>query len=1179
MDIPIANRANNNLVPVYEVDYIGNRPNTVSIRPVRRAGRNVDTTRSFALLANGLRTRVIRELRDFLGWNTTQVRRNVTGTLMMYNRDNIDHTYTADFRVVDIVGNSFEDHFERATGNGSNAIIDLYSVEWRFWINPASFQGGGGLTFKNPRKFNGISSWDFKFKEFSHCDVSLIGCAAISLGLGLVRKKEIEISNKRVLKDYETFAKHCEDLQSRMEFPNPKFVTISQMEKFVKLYKEFRLVIIQSAFTKSFIYSGSKYAFNADHKIDKTIYIFHDLETEHYVYCNSPQELARSMRNSDTRWCYQCCSYYRYNSETSCDCGNSKGEKKDTKKICEHCNAVYYRESNHVCGEIKCHYCSLFFKAKETRNHRCPLHVKTKDFMKVWKYDENNYGQECTEKDQSELWCWDIESYLVPTLDNTLSFETDENGKLYLDDNDMPVSYTIKKNRQLPNYIACENVFTGEKKVFEDIKDFVKFTLTHNDGYNTFLAHNSSSYDSRLLFETISEMSSSDSVEPIFRGTKFMRLVMNRRTVFQDTLLHLTRSLSELGDAFGLKQEKGHFPHLFNTLENLNYSGPIPAKEFFDLTFSCKSKKHFVAFNEWHDSWKGKTWNFKEQRELYCINDVTMLCQIVKMYHEETIKGLADYPYLTISPWFFPTLAGHVHKLMLRHLHEGHNIEEMDDAQLQEYTQTTWATLEPEEFYFAKSALRGGSTNICRYVFEGKYHYQDIQSSYPSVQMDKQNLYPVGTPVIEIHDTDYYPCKICCNKLSCNHSFQEKVEFVSNVAFKQKLKIKEVSPENLHEYCLQFFGIICVDLLPPRDLYHPLIQGYDAKRGKVIGTLEPIIKETITSAHLHEAIKVGYKVTKIYRADRYRSAESIYRNGLLGHLYVSKMKNSGKAPTGLDREIMQNRFMDEFNIDLGDMDKWEKNKVLKAIAKGPPTAAWGKHAESVDHPKSQIFGDNDELGMEFYKSLMENKAKLSNVRSLGDNRTMFTYRETRENVRPDLHKGYMPVAVFVTSYGRLKLWRELHKLGKRVIMYDTDSIVYSCDCCDGKTGYRISEGNCLGDWETEDFETENGLAKFYAIGPKSYSLVGENGKETMKLKGACVRYAHEDMINPTVMRDMVVKKKQIFLPQMSFDFSHSKGMTTRKYHKLIQFHEKDVKGTFNWEEYRAYPFGYVDPNV
>ncbi len=735
------------------------------------------------------------------------------------------------------------------------------------------------------------------------------------------------LTTRNGLENFETFAKETIKLQEYLSFDDPKKVSIAEMEKFLILRPDFRLVIIQSAFTKPYVTEGPNYKLDSNFKQDKTAYVYHDIDTEHYTYCSSPKELYKSMHGANKLYCYKCCSCYNYNSETStCDCGENVGKKRVTKrKQCTSCNSFYYQKS-HRCGEIKCHYCNLFFKSTETKNHRCPLYVAEKGFMKVWSGDENIYGQEDTSKKQSELWCWDIESYLVPTLDKTEKYMTDEDGLFYTNDNGVPESYTITKNRQLPNYIACENVFTGEQRTFEDMREFIHFALSHNEGYNTFLAHNSAGYDTRLLFSEISDMSSTDKPEPIFRGTKFMRLVMNGRTVFQDTLLHLTASLSKLGKAFGLKQTKGHFPHLFNTLENLDYSGPIPDRKYFDLSFSATKKEDLTEFEDWYSSFTG-VWNFKEQRALYCINDVTMLCEIVRLYHENTIKSLADFPYLTISPWFFPTLAGHVHKLMIRHLHEGKAIDQMSPLELQEYTQQTWATLEPEEFYFAKTALRGGSTNICRYVFEGKYHYQDIQSSYPSVQMDKKNLYPVGTPTIEIHDNSFYPCKICCDKQNCSHSFEEKASFVSNVAYKQKLKIKIIDtlrPQDINEYCLSFFGIICCDLTPPRDLYHPLIQSFDPKKFKVIGSLEPIIKETITSAHLHEAIKVGYKVTKIYRADRYKSSESIYRNGLLGHLYVNKMKNSGTAPTGQARELMRNRFLDEFNIDLGDMDIWAK---------------------------------------------------------------------------------------------------------------------------------------------------------------------------------------------------------------------------------------------------------------
>lgn len=719
------------------------------------------------------------------------------------------------------------------------------------------------------------------------------------------------------------------------------------------------------------------------------------------------------------------------------------------------------------------------------------------------------------------------------------------------------------------------------------MKKFLEFATTNNEGYNYFLAHNSSGYDSRLLFEVASDYMIA-TLEPIFKGSRLMRLTL-KNCIFQDSMLHLNESLKSLGEGFKLSTVKGWFPHLFSTLEHLDYSGPIPDVDYFDLTFSCKTEKDFKDFHQWHKEWEGRTWNYREQRKLYCRNDVVMLAAIVKTYHEGITGSLKEYPYLTISPWFFPTMAGHVHKLMIRHLHEGYNIDNMTVPELQAYAQTTWCAIEPEEHYYAHKALRGGMTNICKYIVDGKIHYQDIQSAYPSVQMDVENLYPVGSPVIEIHDRDWYPCGFCYAKNTCTDSYDEKI--ANHLKFRQrKIDVIEVKVTDLHDYCLSFFGIITVDITPPRDLYHPLIQGYDRKQMKVIGSLEPIIQETIPSVILIEAIKIGYTVTKIYRADRYKFAESKFRNGLLGDMYVAKMKNAGPVPTE-DQARMKKTFMDKYKIDLGDMSLYSKNPVLKKIAKGPVTAAWGKHAESVDHTKNLVFSKTTMAGMEFYEELLLNKSTLKNVRSIGGS-VMFDFKENRSVKRPELHKTYLPAAVFVTAYGRIKLWKQLVKIDPRgtpreklrVIMYDTDSIVYQCfeTECSPKT--HIDEGDCLGDWETEDIEKDHGgIIQFRAIAPKSYAIVCGDGHQNMKLKGAVLKHAHKNLISPDIMRQLVESKrpgqkpKIVVLPQMSFDYSLGAGstaMSTRYFRKNIQFSESHVKGTFSWDDYRGYPCGF-----
>lgn len=1195
-NVPPAARNNYLARFVFDNEILGTRPHTVSLRPIRQAGGNYDDQRVLAEFARAMNREIRRLLRIHLPtWTTAQINQNVQGRLIMANWDNEGHANVEDVTLTEINEETFLRMFEEATANGSNPDLSIYDVTWKYFIIPNTLLLGGSFgAFHNTLNYKGINNWDKKLITAGTITHQDIGCASLAIAIGMDDKIKNPVFKTNKTKSRfksKQFTKYCHELQEELELG--KICTPNQLSIFPFMYPEWRLVIFYTVFTRPTIYIGIDYVQDSDHKLDKTVFIFHDLKSSHFISVSSIQALCGSLDKVFVKLCWTCCTSIRpYVGRSRCACGDIQGVTRAQKYVECTCGEKYQKGQKHRCGESTCRFCKQYVKIIDWNEHRCPIYIDPKSIALVFKGDENENLEISTKKVQHEAWIWDIESHFVIVPDEeTDSYEIDDDGHFVTDDQGKIQINRVAKLAHLPNYIWCKNPFTEEEREFTTMKDFLEFAvITQNDGYNYFYAHNSAGYDTRLLFEAATELMK-DIPQPIFKGTRFMKLTL-KNCHFQDTLLHLPKSLAALGQAFKLPTEKGHFPHLFSTLENLDYEGPIPAIEYFDLTFSCRTKEDFDGFRSWHEEWRvsGRSWNYLEQRKLYCRNDVRMLSDIWLLYHENIINSLKDYPYLTVSPWFFPTMAGHVHKLMIRHLHAGVDFENMSTQELKEYSQTTWCAMEPEEQYYARVALRGGMTNICKYIYEGDLHYQDIQSSYPSVQMDIDNLYPIGSPLIEIHDVDYFPCTFHYTKPleKCSHDYIRRCENMKKHRHcKLNLKMVDVQEHQIERYCLDFFGIITVDITPPKDLYHPLIQGYDVKKKKVIGSLDLIVKQTITSAILHEAMKYGYKVTKIYRADRYKAAESKFRNGLLGDMYVAKMKNAGPIPE-TERERMINTFKTKFNIDLGDVNKYTKNAVAKQVAKGPITSAWGKHAESLDHTQAKLVPSDGDVGKEFYDTLLENKVQLKNVRKVGPN-TMFDYTENRSFKRPELHKTYLPVAVFVTAYGRLKLWRELVKIDPRgtpnselrVLMYDTDSIVYSCSGCDG--AYHIEEGDCLGDWETEDLEKENGgLKKFYAIGPKSYSIVCGNGKTLIKLKGATLKHAHSKIMSPEIMRDLVISKntpnpKVSMLPQMSFDYKlnyQQEAMTTRKFLKAVQFHEKDVKGVFDWTDYRGYPEGY-----
>lgn len=98
-------------------------------------------------------------------------------------------------------------------------------------------------------------------------------------------------------------------------------------------------------------------------------------------------------------------------------------------------------------------------------------------------------------------------------------------------------------------------------------------------------------------------------------------------------------------------------------------------------------------------------------------------------------------------------------------------------------------------------------------------------------------------------------------------------------------------------------------------------------------------------------------------------------------------------------------------------------------------------------------------------------------------------------VEPDNTNVYL--ACFTTAHARLKLYELLHRLGRRVLYYDTDSVIYR---------HRSEErdlaplGSYLGDL-TDELGDGRHITEFVSTGPKSYAYRDQHDHVTCKFKG------------------------------------------------------------------------------
>ena len=97
-------------------------------------------------------------------------------------------------------------------------------------------------------------------------------------------------------------------------------------------------------------------------------------------------------------------------------------------------------------------------------------------------------------------------------------------------------------------------------------------------------------------------------------------------------------------------------------------------------------------------------------------------------------------------------------------------------------------------------------------------------------------------------------------------------------------------------------------------------------------------------------------------------------------------------------------------------------------------------------------------------------------------------------VQPD-PKTNVIIAAFTTAYARLQLYEELDMLQKRVLYYDTASVIYLTQ--PGQTEPRL--GNYTGDL-TDESGGEH-ITVFASGGPKNYCYKTNTGKTEVKVRG------------------------------------------------------------------------------
>ena len=1039
-----------------------------------------------------------------------------------------------------------------------------------------------------PKRY--IETW----KSHVHDDGTVLNCAAYALAYMRIdrpdkRKRQVQDLARQIMRQMRWGAE----------------ISIDALDDYVKRFmptKRLTVLLPRLNHHLQTTFTGPDFVFD-EHDTSHLIYLVFDISQGHFAACQSPQQLFINNRNSHhMRWCHKC--LFTYNGQIRpCLCNDPEAvdlvqERKRRRKLNQQCNSCgLYGGMCDDCAHTSCKFCGLHYRRDHFENipHRCLVYKKgvAEDHKSFWQAGE---PMETGRKGKYMLWAYDLESGIQRIPEEfTMDFVTTEHGAFVMDGEKVRVS-RIEKAAHVVNLVVFRNVFdSASEQVFfghDALQRFVMFMMNHNNGKNICVAHNGSGYDTRLVFEEAVKLNPEFKIVPTARGCKFMQIQVGQ-TIFRDSMLHLKGSLASLAqDFFGADSgiKKGHFPHLFNSIEHYNYEGPMPGREYFDLSFMIKDQTQLDDFESWYVERSQFPWQFKHELIEYCKNDVYVLAALMRAYHDILVEKF------DASPWFHATAPSFVHQLII---HKLSNEIELPDPKIEPevYRQEVarlawedyWGVLTPNEYWFARLALRGGRTEVRKVFHEVsdtdwsrgvRIRYQDIVSMYPYVQVARD--YPIGLPTIEVYDPEFFPCYEHRNpvdgnvvNLHCDCTLEQKKRWSDRLC--RIAELPEPTPEQILDD-ESFFGFVCASLTPPTGMFHPVLVTWDEEAGKCTGSLLPIRAGVFTSVEFKHALKRGYTLDKIHRLDRYHKRSGLWTD-LIKDLYIEKMANSQGIPSEEDQQKIAADYEEEFGMGQAvseSFHRWGNNPARKQTFKILLNSGWGKHAQRPIMPQTKILDSDatDEM-LALFKNVEHQTVKLQDFAILG-NKTFIKHSSLGLKTNPNLHHGYLPAAVFVPAYGRLMLLEQLERLGKRVLMHDTDSIVYIHD----PDFYAIPEGDVFGQWSVEKFDIKNGGIKtFIGLGPKSYALKAGNGKTMFKCKGVSIKLAHEQLLNFEVMKNLVLdflldkKRSSTWIPQVNFVYRVGRNMVTWKSLKEVTFKPEELKGYLH-EDGVLYPYRY-----
>lgn len=700
---------------------------------------------------------------------------------------------------------------------------------------------------------------------------------------------------------------------------------------------------------------------------------------------------------------------------------------------------------------------------------------------------------------------------------------------LYLD-------FETKTNSEQEHVVTYAGLMSDEEHSyweFTKLDDCMAFLLQEQYHHHTVVAHNMAGYDGHFIFHWL--LTKGYRVDTIVReGTRLVQFrCRSHDLMFRDSLRQLPMALASFVKAFSLpaRYNKPHFPYkLYNECWD-NYQGEFPDVLWYLDDFR-QTPAQQQKLRDWHTKEKlrrktevteGKRaveFDLVEECRDYCYHDVLLL-------KAGLTKFRAMFQQLTqVDPMESITLASAVMK-----------------AYRTSFMPEDSITIMPFKMQkFLRSGYFGGLTECLvplDITYQGQYEYIDVCSMYPWAMFTQQ--FPFGQAQwlspesLEKHPLEWVQC------LQNDEVFgmlEVDIDPPRDLETFPQLFLPPLPERCRRQGQSQKLEFNCYpkrnQVYTTPELKYALACGYELKavhQGVVWHqTTTELFRHYISMFFYLKTVSAGYGVLKGF--------PSIQQLEYIKEFYYRfKFKD-----TPLDQKIVQQllsllkqRF-EEWHVSdgastlymtqyqnileaMGAHNSWEgliplngqlwlytaclmqnPQPALKTVSKLMLNSLYGKFGQRSNFDQTILVGDRAELFMHLTAPDTEVTNIIHHTPDGTNAELRFKYRELHEAQTKLRNFCHVAIAAFTTAYGRLKLLKMVHQLGRERVLYmDTDSIIYKVL---PQHPLQLRENHFLGGWENEYPQANQGLRhRFVSTGPKVYGYELLEGPPVLHIKG------------------------------------------------------------------------------